>query len=145
MLATEMQRPEDDAVTKVPAPEPAETDAEKRRKRDLAERAREHDAAHRKQVGCREMQADAEHQKNDADLGELPCHCGIRHETRRERADEDARDDEPDQRRQAQAICQIAEDRRQHETDGYRRDNVHIMRQGQTSKSPLPFCRRKCA
>ena len=68
-------KPEDDAVPDAPAPQLAKPKPKKRRKRDLAQRARYGDAAHRKQVGSREMQADAKHQKNDADLGKLACHC----------------------------------------------------------------------
>ena len=38
--------------------------------------------------------------------------------------------DVADERRQPQAVGQIAEDRRQHEGDGDRCDQVHVMRQG---------------
>ena len=64
--------------------------------RDLHERAGHRDRAHRQQVAQREMQADAEHQQDDADLGQLAGEVLIGDEARRERSDHDAR--RPDSR-----------------------------------------------
>ena len=76
------------------------------------------------------MQADAEHQQDDADLGELRREARIGNETRRVGAHQDAGDEVADQRRQAQAIGYVAEPERKHETDGDGRDErgfvVHL-------------------
>ena len=56
----------------------------------------------RQQVAEREVQPDAEHQEDDAELGELRGQPGVAHEARRERPDGDARDQVADDGRQAQ-------------------------------------------
>ena len=53
---------------------------------DLHDGAGHGDGAHRQQVLQREMQADAEHQQDDADLGELVGQALVGDEARRERA-----------------------------------------------------------
>ena len=50
------------------------------------------------------MQADAEHQQDDADLGELGRECLVGDEARRERADGDAGEQIADQRRNAEPL-----------------------------------------
>ena len=82
MLATEMQSPKTMPWPMFQPQSQAEADAEQGREQDLAQSARHDHSAHGEQVGSREMQADAEHQENDADLGELPRHSRIGHETR---------------------------------------------------------------
>ncbi len=57
---------------------------------DLHHRAGNRDAAHRQQVAERKMQADAEHQEDHADLGELGRQRLVGDEARRPRADHHA-------------------------------------------------------
>ena len=56
------------------------------------------------------MQADAEHQQDDADLGQLAGQVLVADEARRERADGDAGQQVADQRRQAQLVRHEAAD-----------------------------------
>ena len=67
------------------------------RDRDLHDRARDRDRLHLQQIVEREMQADAEHQQDDADFGELVGDLLVGHIARRERPDQDAgqRDSRP--------------------------------------------------
>jgi hypothetical protein len=62
---------EDEAPPRRPAQQLAQAPAEQRREADLDDGAGHGDAAHRQQVLQRKMQADAEHQQDDADLGQL--------------------------------------------------------------------------
>src|SRR5471030_2557924 len=64
------------------------------------------------------MQADAEHQQDDADLGQFAGQGKIGGEARRERADHDARHQIADQRLDAQPVGDQAEDIGQHEARG---------------------------
>ena len=106
---------EDEAGAERPAQPPAERHAERRRDGDLRRGAGDGDGADRKQVLEREMQADAEHQQDDADFGELVGNALIGDEARRERADGDAGEQIADQRRQPQALRDEAEDEGEHE------------------------------
>ena len=56
------------------------------------------------------MQADAEHQKDDADLGKFERQRLVGHETGRVRPDEHAGYQVADEGRNAEAVCQSAED-----------------------------------
>ena len=62
---------EDDARHPGPAEEQAQPHAQQRRDADLHQGAGHRDRLDREQILQREMQADAEHQQDDADLGEL--------------------------------------------------------------------------
>ena len=63
------------------------------------------------------MQADAEHQQNDADLGELIGDILVGDIARRERAHQDAGDQIPDQRRDTQTLCERTQNKGKYETD----------------------------
>ncbi len=76
------------------------------------------DARDRRQVLQREVQADAEHQQDDADLGQLAGQGNVGDEARRERPDHDACQQVADQRLDAQAVGDQAEDIGQHEARG---------------------------
>ena len=73
------------------------------------------------------MQTDAEHQQDHAHFRKLAGQLAIGDEARCERADHDAGDQEPDERRQAQAVGDIAEHRREHEAHRYRGDQRNLM------------------
>ena len=70
---------EDDAAADTPPHQPGETHAEKRSAGDLNDGAWNRDGPDRDEVLEREMKADAEHQQNHADLGELIGEPLIRH------------------------------------------------------------------
>ena len=63
---------------------------------DLHDRAGDRDGAHRQKLVQRELQPDAEHQQDDADFGELVGDVLVGDEARRERADDDAGQQVPD-------------------------------------------------
>ena len=81
------------------------------------------------------MQADAEHQQHDADLGQLSGDDAIGDEAGGEGADRDPRDQVADQRGQAQAMGEEAEEERQGKTDGDGGNERDIMRH-----ASLPVC-----
>ena len=68
------------------------------------------------------LQADAEHQQDDADFGELLGELGVRDEAGRMRSDGDAGEQVADDRRQAEPMREIAEDERRAEAAGQRED-----------------------
>ena len=100
---------------------------------DLADRARARRCAHRQQVLEREVQADAEHQQDHADLGELGGER-VGDEARRERADGDAGEQIADDRRQAEAVARRSRRRSQ------RRGRSRSSRSGRAS-APRRNCR----
>ena len=81
----------------------------------------------RHQVADREVQADAEHQQDHADLGELAGEVGVGDEARRERADRDAGQQVADQRRQAQASREKPEAEREDEADRDQCNELGVM------------------
>ena len=84
------------------------------------------DRPHREQLLEREVQADAEHQQDDADLGELARERLVGDEARRRRADQHAGDEIADERRQAQPMGSRAE----HPGKGQRNDDGGDQRDG---------------
>ncbi len=63
------------------------------------------------------MQADAEHQQDNADLGQLRAKVGVGHEARRERADDNAGKQITDQGGEPQTGRNSAEYKRQTDAD----------------------------
>ena len=88
------------------------------------------DGAHRQQILERELQPDAEHQQDDADLGELVGDALVGDEARRERPDHDAGEQIADERRGLQPMRDRAEREGQHEADhdGRRQGRVQLHR-----------------
>ena len=125
---------EHEAGCRRPALPPADRHAERRRHERLRERAGDGDGADRQQVLEREMQANPEHQQDDADFGELIGNALVGDEARRERADGDAGEQIADQRRQPQALGHEAEGEGEHKPYGERRDERCRMRH---AKDPL--------
>ena len=113
---------EDDAAFERPAQQVSHADAEQCRGQDLRQRARDGDGADGEQVVQGEVQADAEHQQDDADLGEFRGELCIAHEAGGERADDHARDQVSNQRRQLQTGRDHAEDKGQAQANGQKRD-----------------------
>jgi hypothetical protein len=83
---------------------------EHRGDRALDDRTRHGDAANGEQLLEMKLEANAEHQEDDADLGELLRHRGVGDETRRVRTDEDAGEQIADDRRKAEALREVSED-----------------------------------
>ncbi len=78
------------------------------------------------------MQPDAEHQQDDADLGELIGDVLVGDIARREWPDQNPGEQVADQWRKLEAMHQHAQGKRQHEADGEggneRRDMRHVRR-----------------
>ena len=76
------------------------------------------------------MQPDAEHQQDDADLGELVGDVLVGDVARRERPDQNPGEQVADQRRELEAMHQHAEGEGEHEADSEggneRRDMRHV-------------------
>ena len=112
-----------------PAEEMAEQDAEPGREPDLDHCAGHRQAAHRDQVGGRKMQADAEHQQDNADVGQLRGEIAIGDVSRRERPHQDAGEQIADQRRQMQPVRQVTEPGREHKADGKGGEKGNVLMQ----------------
>jgi hypothetical protein len=118
---------EHQARAHVPAQPPAQRHAQQGGDSDLAHRAGHGDGLHRDQVAQREMQADAEHQKNDADIGQLLHQPDIGDEAGGERPDGDARQQIAEQGRQLETVRERAKDEgeaKAPDKNGYERRGV---------------------
>ena len=91
---------QDEPATQAPAERRAEPDPEQPRHDRLQDRARDRDRAHGQQLADRELDPDAEHQQDHAEFGELERDIGIGDKPGRERPDQDAGHDVPDDRGQ---------------------------------------------
>ncbi|MEY4514783.1 MAG: hypothetical protein RLZZ450_6905 [Pseudomonadota bacterium] len=94
------------------------------RHRDLNQRAWDGDLADGEQLFDVEVQTDAEHEQDDADLGQLGRELGVRHEAGRERPDQHACDEVADDGRQLEAVGDEPEHERGAECRGEREDQV---------------------
>ncbi len=74
-----------------------------------------------------ELEADAEHQQHDADLGELLGEANIGDEAGRVGTDENAADEIADDRRQAEALRQQPKNERRREAAGQGRNEVEAV------------------
>ena len=74
------------------------------------------------------MQPNAEHEEDDADLGEVIGEALIGDKARCEGSDQDASDQVSYQGRDAQAVGKSAENKRQHQAHHDRRDQGGVMR-----------------
>ena len=101
---------EGDAGAERPAEPVAEPDAEHRRHGDLHDGAGDGDQPHRPQVLEREVQPDAEHQQDDADLGQLAGQRLVGDEAGRVGAERHAGQQVADERGYADALGDGAED-----------------------------------
>ena len=105
VLATASARPRTRPADQSQPNARASSGAEAGRDRALRDRARDGDAPHREQLLDVELQADAEHQEDDADLGELLGEGGIGHEAGRVRPDQRAGEQVADDGREAEAAA----------------------------------------
>ena len=113
-----------------PSPPARKRRADPRCDCDLRNGTGQGDGAHAQQRRHRKVQADTEHQQDHADFGELGGEVGIGDESRRERADRDARQQVADERRQAHSRGEKPEGECEHETDSDERDEFGFVWHG---------------
>ena len=118
VLATDSATPKTSPAPSVQPSHRPTSDAERRRDQSLRQSAGNGDGADRQQIVEREMEPDAEHQQNDADLGELVGDVLVGDIAGRERPDQDAGEQIADQRRELEAMHQYAQGEGEHEADG---------------------------
>jgi len=125
---------EDDAGFPGPAQPAAEQRAHQRRGADLRDGAGQRDRPHGEQLPEREVHADAEHEQDHADFGQLVRDRLVGDESWREGADGDAGDEVTDDRRHAQAARERAEEECEAEAPDDRGDErcgvIHRLRWG---------------
>ncbi len=97
------------------------------RHRDLHERAGNGDPPHGEELLHLEMEADAEHQEDDADLGELGREAAMRDEARGEGPDRDPGEEVADDRGEAKALADEPEHERCAQPAGERQDQTEIV------------------
>ena len=112
VLATASAMPKIEPGRPVPSERPREQRAQHRGDRALRDGAGNGDAPDREQFLDVELQADAEHQQDDADLRQLLGQRRVGDEARRVRADQRAGEQVADDRRQAEALRDVAQDER---------------------------------
>ena len=118
---------EDDAGAQAPAGALDDERPDRGRDQALDDRAGDRDALHREQVLEVELQADAEHQQDHADLGELLGDVAIGDEPGRVRPDHQPGQEVADDRRQLQALGEIAPDERSDEAAGECEDQIEAV------------------
>ena len=118
---------EDRARPEGKSPELEQEHAGQCRERDLHCGPAQSDAAYGQQVLEMEMQAHAEHEQDDADLGQLRGQPRIGHEARRMRPHQDARQQVTYQRRQTKLLGHEAEDEGCTKTAGKGQDQGNVV------------------
>ena len=124
VLATDEPMPKTSPAVARPAEGVGDRHPQARGDDALRHRAGDRDAPDRDQLFDVELQADAEHQQDDADFGQLLRHVAVGHEAWRVRADEQPGDEIPDDRGEADAMGGEAEDQRRAEAAGQREDEI---------------------
>ena len=119
---------EDDARPDRPAEQRRKPDAHDGGTGDLHHGAGDGDGTNAQQILEREMEADAEHQQDHAELGELARKLGIGDNAGGERTRRDAGQQIANQRRHPEAIGDSAENECQHQTRHDRCDQGCIVR-----------------
>jgi hypothetical protein len=132
-----------DARRDRPAESGGKTGAHQRGDGDLYDGPGNRDGTHGQQLVQREMKADAEHQEDDADLGQLRGEGRIGDEARCDRTDGDAREQVAHQRRDAKTLGNRAEDKGKDDTCDNRRDERGLMQHREGGL--LGVCSRTCA
>ncbi len=127
---------EDDGGRPRPAEGVRDGGTQQRRGHALRDRARHGDAAHGQQLVEVELQPDAEHQEDDADLGQLFGQGGVGHKARRVRADEHAGQQVSHQRREPDALGDVSEDQRRREPAGDGGDEIESVHLSVLSVQP---------
>jgi hypothetical protein len=113
---------EDQGLARRPRGSNSDGEAEQGHERALRENARHRDAADLHQFLDVEVDPDAEHQKDDAHLGKLRRDRKVAHEARGVGPDDDAGQQVPDDRRQAEALRDQPEHPRHEQARSERRE-----------------------
>ena len=121
---------EDDGLADGPTERQPEPEAEKRTEDGVTETSRERDPAHLLEVVVGELDADAEHQQDHADLGELESELRVRGEAGRERSDQDPGEQIADDRRETEPSGDERPDQGRGQSDGDRRDEGGLVGHG---------------
>ena len=127
VLATDSATPKTMPAAQAPAGAVDHERAERGGDQALHDRAGDRDAPDGEQILDVELQADAEHQQDDADLGELLGERAIGDEPGRVRADDEPGDEVADDRRELQPLGDVAADQRRDEAAGEREDQIEAM------------------
>ena len=131
VLATETASAEDERLPRRPTERQSEPEAEKRSRRSVwPSPPGIAIAADLHEVVVRELDADAEHQQDHADLGELECDFGVRGEAWRERPDHDSGEQIPDDRRETETSRDERPDQGRGQSDRDRRDEGGLVGHG---------------
>ncbi len=121
---------QDEPAAEPPPESHTEADPEHGHGGDLNDRARDRDALDGEQVPEREVDADAEHQQDDAELGELRGDARVGSDARGERPDDDAGGDVADDRGQPQPSGDEAADESGSQPDRDGRDENGLVVHG---------------
>ena len=127
MLATDRRHAEDQPRRPVPSRGPGDHGAERRRDPALHDRAGDGDAANGEQFFEMELQADAEHQQDDADFGQLLGERRVGDEARGVRPDERTGQQVAHERGQANSLGDVSQEQRRGEPAGEREDQVVVV------------------
>ena len=119
--------PEDEARAPRPAEQVRHHGAEQGGDRDLHERAGEGNAPHGEQVADGEVDPDAEHEQDDADLRELLRQSGVDDDARCVGADDDAGEEVPDEGGHPQPDGEEPEQEGQAQAGGDRGDQCGLV------------------
>ena len=117
----------DDAAQQRPAHQRGEAHAQRGGYGQPDQRAGNGDPAHRQQVAQREVEADAEHQQDHADFGQLRGQRLVGDEARRMGADRNTGDQIADERRHAQPVGDGPEDEGQNQCRDNGRDQGRVV------------------
>ena len=133
---------EHDSLGVRPAPQRDDECGHRGRDHDLPYRARHRDPADGPQIGEREMDADAEHQEDHPDLGELVRDRRIRGEARREGADGNPGGEVAHKRRKPQPCGDEAAKERRAQRDRDRQDQAVRRHRPRSSRSGIGRAKR---
>ena len=122
------REPKDQARAELPAKAPPQPHSERGGEGDLTSSARHGDAADREKILQGKVQADAKHQQDDANLGEVAGQRRIGDESRRERADQHAGEEVARQRRNPYPMGQRPKNKGEDEASNDRSDQRRVMR-----------------
>jgi hypothetical protein len=100
------------------------------------------DAADGQQVVDREVQANAEHEEDDADFGQLRSEARIGDESRRERSDRHSGEEVAEDRRQSKAYGEKPEQKREGQSTRYSSNQSGFV--GHERKMDESGCPRDC-
>ena len=133
-------RAEDEPAGPAPSERMSDDRAEPGRDRALRDGSRDRHAPHREQLLEMELQADAEHQQDDADLGQLFGERTVRDESRCVRPDQRAGQEVTDDCRESDAAGDVPEQERGGQTSGDGENQIRRMHCTDLTGGPSGQC-----